>query len=114
MPKLFNVGPDPVVIDWSERAVMPGEPYDFTDEQIAAGLAGQWSETNPREGLSDEGAFKLARDHSRAELDEQAHALGIDPSDLHTKQDVAQAIQAALDAAAQTIDTDPAEPESKE
>lgn len=116
MPKLFNVGPDPVVIDWSEPAVMPGTAYEFTDEHVAAGLAGQWSEVDPREGLTDERAFKLARDSSRSDLDDQAHALGIDATDLHTKQDVAEAIQAALDAAAQTIeDNSPAESgESKE
>lgn len=48
MPRLFNVGSEPVVISWSERAVMPGGSYVFTDEQVAAGVAGQWSEENPR------------------------------------------------------------------
>ena len=110
MPRLFNVDSQPMVIDYSRRAVMPGESYDFTDEQAAAGIAGQWSETDPREGLSDERVFKLARDTSRQDLDAQASTLGVDTSALQTKQDVAQAIQAALDTAAQTIeDNSPAE-----
>ena len=63
MPKkLWNVDHQPHVIDWSERAVMPGEPYEFSDEQIAAGLAGQWSEEDPRAGLEAEKAFKKRRD----------------------------------------------------
>ena len=115
MPELFNIGHSPVVLSWSEPAVMPGESHDFTDEQIAVGVAGDWSDTDPREGLSDERAFKLARDSSRADLDEQARGLGVDPSGLQTKQDVAQAIQAAFDTAAQTIDDNtPAESGEKE
>ena len=118
MPRLYNLHHDYVVINHGEPGVPPGGPYDFTDEQVAAGLAGSWSETDPREGLADEQVFKLARDHSRAELDLQALHLGIDPSDLGTKQAVAEAIQTALDAKAQSIedvpDTDPAESGDKE
>lgn len=62
MPKLFNLDHSPVVVDYSERAVMPGESYDFTDEQVAAGIAGQWSEEDPRAGLEAERAFKQKRD----------------------------------------------------
>ena len=62
MPKLFNVGPHPAVIHWHEPAVMPGESYDFTDEQVASGLAGAWSENDPRAGLEAEKAFKKRRD----------------------------------------------------
>lgn len=114
MPTRWNVGPSPVVLNWTEPAVMPGDSYDFTDEQIAAGLAGEWSEADPREGLSGEQVFKRARDRSRADLDDEARGLGVDTTDLSTKQDVAEAIQAALDAAAQTIeDTSPAEPEKE-
>jgi hypothetical protein len=64
MPRLFNVDHGPVLVDpiRDERAVLPGESYDFTDEQIAAGLAGQWSETDPRAGLDAEREFKKRRD----------------------------------------------------
>ena len=48
MPKLFNLDHEPKVISWTEKAVMPGESYEFTDEQIAAGLAGSWSAHDPR------------------------------------------------------------------
>lgn len=114
MPTRWNVGPSPLVLDWNHPAVLPGDSHDFTDEQIDAGIAGDWSETDPRAGLSDEQVFKRARDRSRPELDDEAHSLGIDTTDLHTKQDVASAIQAALDAAAQTIEeTSPAEPEKE-
>lgn len=110
MPTRWNVDHQHALIDpLNYISVAPGASYEFTDEQIEAGIAGCWSEVDPREGLSDERAFKLARDSSRGDLDDQAHALGVDTTDLHTKQDVAQAIQAALDAAAQTIDTDPAD-----
>lgn len=110
MPRLYNVDHQPHLINpvGDERAVLPGEPYEFSDEQIAAGLAGHWSETDPREGLDDERAFKLARDTSRTDLDEQARQLGIDPSGLASKQAVAEAIVAA------SADTNPAEPGDKE
>ena len=62
MPKLFNIGSEPVVISWTERAVMPGKSYNFTAEQVAAGIAGQWSETDPRAGLQAEKEFKSRRD----------------------------------------------------
>jgi hypothetical protein len=62
MPKLYNVGPSPVVLDWSGPAIMPGDSYEFTDEQAAAGIAGDWSEKDPREGLEAEKAFKKRRD----------------------------------------------------
>ena len=60
--KLFNTDSQPVVISWSEKAVLPGESYDFTDEQIAAGIAGSWSEDDPRAGLPAEKEFKSRRD----------------------------------------------------
>lgn len=62
MPKLFNTGHMPVVLSWQEPAVMPGDSYDFTDEQAAAGIAGDWSEHDPRAGLDAEKAFKKRRD----------------------------------------------------
>ena len=62
MPKLFNTGHSPVVLSWTEPAVLPGESYDFTDEQAAAGIAGDWSDVDPRAGLAAEKAFKKRRD----------------------------------------------------
>lgn len=62
MPKLFNVDHQPAVLRWHEPAIMPGESHDFTDEEVAAGLGGQWSEEDPRAGLKDEREFKKRRD----------------------------------------------------
>lgn len=63
MPKkLWNVDHQPAVIAWHLPAIMPGEAHEFTDEQIAAGIAGQWSEQDPRAGLEAEKAFKKRRD----------------------------------------------------
>jgi hypothetical protein len=63
MQKLFNVDHQTAVIDPIESiAVQPGESYDFTDEQVAAGLAGSWSDEDPRAGLKAERAFKKRRD----------------------------------------------------
>ena len=74
MPKLFNLDHQPVVIHHGERAVMPGEPYEFTDEQIEAGLAGQWSEEDPRAGLKAERAFKQKRDRAVQPIDTEPAA----------------------------------------
>ena len=124
MPRLYNVDHQPQLINpvSGERAVMPGESYDFTDEQAAAGIAGSWSDTDPREGLADEHAFKLARDHTREQLDEHARQVGVTPDGMPTKQAVADAIHAALAEQAHVIEdvagepaetTDPAEPEKE-
>jgi hypothetical protein len=48
MPRLYSLDPFPVVPNIHAPAVLPGEPYDFTDEQVAAGIAGPWSEHDPR------------------------------------------------------------------
>lgn len=47
MPRFFNIDHSPVSIE-NGPAVMPGDTYDFTDEQVAAGIAGLWSENDPR------------------------------------------------------------------
>lgn len=60
--RLYNVDHSPVVVKQNERAVMPCLPYEFTDEEVAAGIAGLWSEENPREGLEQERVFKARRD----------------------------------------------------
>lgn len=62
MPKLFNLDHSPVVVNRNERAVLPGESHDFTDEEIAAGLAGLWGDEDPRKGLKAEREFKRKRD----------------------------------------------------
>jgi hypothetical protein len=69
MPKMYNVDHAPRVIVHGERAVMPGEAHDFTDEQVAAGVAGLWSEKNPRAGLAAERAFKRKRDADVAAIE---------------------------------------------
>lgn len=60
--KLYNVGHQTAVIDHDHPGVRPGESYDFTEEQIEAGIAGEWSEENPRKGRGKERAFKERRD----------------------------------------------------
>lgn len=47
MPRLFNIDHSPACVE-NGPAVLPGETYDFTDEQVAAGIAGLWSENDPR------------------------------------------------------------------
>jgi hypothetical protein len=64
--KRWNVDHQPHVIRYDQRAVMPGESYEFTTEQIKAGLAGQWSEEDPRAGLDAEKKFKQKRDEKVA------------------------------------------------
>jgi hypothetical protein len=48
MKTLYNLDPFPVVPNIHARAVKPGGSYDFTDEQVAAGITGNWSENDPR------------------------------------------------------------------
>jgi hypothetical protein len=72
MPKRWNLDHSPHVVDYSQRAVMPGESYDFTDEQIKAGLAGNWGEEDPRAGLKAEREFKQKRDQNVAPTTEPA------------------------------------------
>ena len=96
MPTRFNTDHQAAVLDWIEHVVVqPGESHEFTDEEIAAGLAGSWSETDPRAGLSEEQEFKRLRDASRAELDDEARSLSLDPSQYPNKQAVIEAIKAA-------------------
>ena len=123
MPTRFNTDHQPAVLDWIENVVVqPGESHDFTDDEIAAGLAGSWSEQDPRAGLKAEGEFKRLRNASRADLDAEATALGLDPGDYANKQAVIDAIKAANtspspdeQAPEEGDSTDPAEPgENKE
>lgn len=48
MKTLFNVDHLPVVLENDAPAIEPGASYDFTDEQVEAGIAGVWSEDDPR------------------------------------------------------------------
>lgn len=48
MKTLYNVDHLPVVVVNNAPAIRPGESYDFTDEQVEAGITGRWSETDPR------------------------------------------------------------------
>ena len=57
----FNVDHQTAILDGGV-AVHPGEPHDFTDKQIKAGLSGHWSDKDPRIGLKAELAFKKRRD----------------------------------------------------
>lgn len=62
MPRLFNIDHSPVSVE-NGPAVMPGETYDFTDEQVAVGIAGLWSENDPRRGIRQKLAVKRATDN---------------------------------------------------
>ena len=63
MPKtLYNVEAGGQILDPNERAVMPGESHEFSDEAIASGIPAGWSETDPRAGLAEEKAWKTRRD----------------------------------------------------
>jgi hypothetical protein len=42
MPKFTNGDHQPVVVNHDLPAVQPGESYDFTNEQVDAGLTGVW------------------------------------------------------------------------
>jgi hypothetical protein len=60
--RLYNTDHQPAVVDHAQPAVQSGESHEFTDEQIHAGLAGSWSEEDPRKGLEQEQRFKSRRD----------------------------------------------------
>ena len=45
MPRLYNVDHQPLVVHPAVSAIQPGESFDFSDEQIAAGIGGLWSTT---------------------------------------------------------------------
>lgn len=64
MPIRFNVDHQTQIINGV--GVLPGASHDFSDEDIAAGIAGQWSQDDPRQGLPQERAFKRRRDASVA------------------------------------------------
>ena len=59
----WNVDHQHALLDPINHVVVaPGESHEFTDEEIEAGLAGVWSDTDPRAGLKAEREFKQRRD----------------------------------------------------
>ncbi len=75
MPIRFNTDHQTQII--AGVGILPGDPYDFTNEEIAAGIAGQWATTDPRQGLPAERVFKARRD---APVADQA-AVPVDTSE---------------------------------
>lgn len=61
MPTLYNLDHQHAIIG-PDVSVAPGAAHDFTDEQVAAGISGRWSENDPRAGLDAERKFKAKRD----------------------------------------------------
>jgi hypothetical protein len=62
VPLRFNIDHSPACVE-NGPAVMPGETYDFTDEQVAAGIAGCWSENDPSRGTrQQQPVLEQARD----------------------------------------------------
>lgn len=89
---LYNTDSVPVVpsrgID--EPAVQPGAPYEFTPEEIEAGISGSWSEEDPRRGLGDEERFKATRDaaaDAEASQDPDAGGTGDPPAEPETTKE---------------------------
>lgn len=72
MRKLYNVDHQTAVIDQDQPGVQPGESYNFTDEQIEAGLTGSWSETDPKAGAGEEKKFKGRRRKPASDLADDA------------------------------------------
>ena len=66
MPRLFNVDHQAAVLSHDRPGVPPGAAHNFTDDELEAGIAGLWSETDPRKGLPAERAFKRKRDSKAA------------------------------------------------
>lgn len=92
MPKtLYNIdfqaarlhGPDGAVI------VLPGESHEFTDDEVSVGIAGCWSEQDPRSGLAAEVEFKQQRD-SAAEAPDEGEPEQVGESDPNHNPDPAE------------------------
>lgn len=78
MPTLFNVDHQHAILGPDGPVVAPGESHDFTDVELEAGVAGVWSETDPRAGLVEEKAFKKRRDSVAATDESQPADAGAD------------------------------------
>ena len=54
-------------------ATQPGEPRQFSDEELEQGFTGAWAERDPRWGLEAEKAWKARRDaHPEPEVSPQS------------------------------------------
>lgn len=51
MPLRWNVDHQHQVVDHNKPGVPPGRSYEFTDEELAAGITGNWAEEDPRKPL---------------------------------------------------------------
>ena len=82
MPRLLNWEPYPVVPNIHRPAVPPGGTYDFTDEQVAAGITGRWSTEDPSacRGLQSSPRLSAARDHRSTASGERATSRTTDPA----------------------------------
>jgi len=50
--KLYNCDPYPLIAHPGARATEPGDSADFSDEEVARGIGGNWSPKNPYEPLA--------------------------------------------------------------
>jgi hypothetical protein len=64
MPTRWNLDHQYQILDGG-IVVAPGDPHDFTDEQLADGIAGEWADEDPRRGLPEEHEFKQRRNRSK-------------------------------------------------
>lgn len=99
--RLYNDDHQAVVVTHDELAVQPGDPYDFTDEQIAAGVAGKWSEQPPRA-------------ESKADLIARAEDAGIDVPPRATKADLEALLQQPSEEAENTEPAPPADDDKEQ
>lgn len=60
--RLYNRDHQAAIVEQDEPGVRPGESYDFTDEQIAAGISGVWSKGEPRKASRGSSKDKSASD----------------------------------------------------
>lgn len=85
MPTRWNVDHQHALIDpLNYVSVPPGESHEFTDEEIEAGIAGCWSEVDPRAGLDAEREFKQRRD--RGKQSAQADDTTTEPAEPESKE----------------------------
>jgi hypothetical protein len=81
---LWNADHQAAVIDQNTfDVVAPGEPREFTDEEIAAGVAGIWTEVDPSGGFEPEQVWQPENvsphaDLHVSELRARLEARGID------------------------------------
>lgn len=71
MPQLYNRDAYPLVPRPGVAAVEPGDPADFSDEEIARGIAGNWSKENPYAPLAAPPKRKAKTTRLKPENDEE-------------------------------------------